>query len=156
IGGVRIDAQSPGQRICSLKAEAPHVGGQAIGIGANDVQRLIAIRLVDADRPAGADAVGLEKDHDVAHGLLFLPALADALNAARADALDLVEVCWALVDDIKGALTEGLDDLPGEVWPDALDEPGAKIFLDAFQGVRRGRFQLTCLELWSVIAVLHP
>ena len=66
-----------------------------------------------------------------------LPALADALNAARADALDLLEEGRALVDDRQGALAEDLDDLAGEMRADALDEAGAEVLLDALERVRR-------------------
>ena len=64
--------------------------GQAIRVRAHQLDGLVAVGLVDADGPGGADAVRLQEDHDVADGLLLLPALADLLDALRADALDLL------------------------------------------------------------------
>jgi hypothetical protein len=40
--------------------------------------------------------------------------------------------------------------------PDALDEAGTEVFLDARGGVRRRAAQLVGLELFAVFAVLHP
>ena len=55
--------------------------GQPVRVGAHQVDGLVAVGLVDAHGPRGADAVRLQEDHDAAHGLLLLPALADALDA---------------------------------------------------------------------------
>src|SRR5262249_6913066 len=140
----------------ALEADAPDVGGQAIRVGPHQVDGLVAVCLVDADGPGGADAVRLEEDHNGPHRLLLLPALADALDAARADALDLLEERRAVVDDLQGALAEDLDDLAGEVRADALDEPGAEVLLDAGCRVRRGGAEAVRLELQAVVAVLGP
>src|SRR5439155_574314 len=82
---------------------------------AHQVHGPVAVGAVDAHGPGGADAVRLEEYHDVADGLLLVPALADLLDAPRADALDLLEEARALVDDPQGALAEDLDDPLGEV-----------------------------------------
>src|SRR5262249_4822761 len=97
-----------------------------------------------------------QEDHDPADGLLLLPALADALNPPRADTLDVAEKSRTLVDDGEGALAEHLDDLAGEVRPDSLDEAGAEVLDDPFDGVRRRGAQLLGFELRSVVAVLYP
>src|SRR5262249_29524111 len=117
---------------------------------------LLAVGLVDAHGPGGADAVRLQEDEDVAHRLLLAPALADALHAAGADSLDLLQKGGALVDDLQGARAEDLDDLAGEVRADALDEAGAEVAGDALGGVRRRGAQLVGPELQAVVAVLRP
>src|SRR2546429_184556 len=48
------DAQAAGQLVGGLKAHAPDVARQAIRIGANQVDGLVPVRLVDAYRPGGA------------------------------------------------------------------------------------------------------
>src|SRR5262249_52853898 len=106
--------------------------------------------------PRSADAVGLQEGYDPADGFLLLPALADELHAALADALDLQQEGRALVDDIERFFAEGLDDLAGEVRADALDQAAAQVLGDALGGVRRGGPQLCGLELQAVDAVLHP
>jgi hypothetical protein len=151
-----VDAEALGQLVGRLEAEAPHVGGQAVRVGPHQLQRALAVGLVDAHRPRRADAVRLEEDHDAAHRLLLLPALADALDAPGADALDLLEVRRALVDDFQGALAEHVHDLAGEVGADALDQPRAEVLDDALAGVRRHGAQAVGLELRAVVAVLHP
>ena len=65
-------------------ADAPDVGRQAIGCSSTSIES--SPYLVDANRPRGADAIGLKKDHDLANAALFLP-LADAFEALWADAL---------------------------------------------------------------------
>ena len=132
-----VDAEPFGQFVGGLEADAPDVGGQAIGIFLHQLDGLVAVGLVDADGPGGADAVRLQEHHDAADGFLLLPAFADALDAARADALDLLQKRRAFVDDVEGAFAEDLDDLAGEVRADALDQTGAEILFDALHGVRR-------------------
>src|SRR5262249_58686081 len=117
---------------------------------------LFAVSLVDSHGPRGADAVRLEKDHDAAHRLLFLPAFADALQAARADAFHLLEERRALVDDRQGAFAEYLNNFTCEVRADPLDQAGAEILLNPFHRVRRRGAQLVRLELEAVLAVVDP
>src|SRR5262249_4715835 len=118
--------------------------------------RLIAVRLVDAHGPRRADAVRLQKHHDGPHGLLLLPAFADALDTARADPLDLLEKSGALVNDGQGALAEDVDNLAREMWTDPLDEPGGEILGDALGRVRRSCPQLVRLELKPSVTVVDP
>src|SRR5581483_6531353 len=100
----------------------------------NQVQRLVAIGLVNPHRAGRADAVRLQEDHDGAHRLVLMPALADALHAARTDALDLMQEGRALINHRQGARTEHADDAFGKLWADALDEPGTEILLNPIGG----------------------
>ena len=54
------------------------------------------------------------------------------------------------------AFAEHLDDAAGVGRADALDEAGAEILLDAFDGVRRHAADRLGLELFAVLAVLYP
>src|SRR5581483_11467769 len=132
-----VNAEPASQLVGGLETKAPYIGSQAIGIAFDQLDGLLAVCFVDAHRPAGADAVRLQKDHDVAHRLLFLPAFSNALDAARPNALDLLQKRRAFVDDLQRAFAEDSDDLLGEVRPDALNQTRTKIFLDALDGMRR-------------------
>jgi len=60
--------------------------GQPVGVAADFFDGVLAVGLVDAHRPAGADPVGVQKDHDLTDDLLFHPCLLDPLPALGADA----------------------------------------------------------------------
>src|SRR5579875_1832545 len=132
-----IDAEPASQLISAFEAEAPHIRCQAVRITLDQLDRLIAIGLVDAHGAADAKAVRLQKDHDVAHRLLFLPAFPNALDAARTDAFDFLQERRAFIDDLQGTFTEDSNDPLGEVWPNALDQPRTKVFLDPLDSVGR-------------------
>ena len=104
--GIAIDAHVLGKLVGGLKADAPDVAGQAIRVLLHFLDGLVAVGLVDARGLARAEAVGVEEDHDVAHGLLLLPAFANRLDAIGADALDLFQERGAFVDDLQGAIAE--------------------------------------------------
>src|SRR5262249_29520617 len=150
------DAQAAGQLVRGLEADAPDVGGQAIGVGPHQFHGLVAVGLVDAHGPRGADAVRLEEDHDATDGLLLLPALADALQSARAEPRDLLKEGRDFVDDLQRALAKNGNDFAGEMWADALDQSRAEVLLNALNAVRRRAAQRFGLELLTVLAVLHP
>src|SRR5260370_37866352 len=72
-----IDSQPLGQLLGGLEADAPNIRRESIGIGADELDSLVAIGFVDAHGSSGAHAMRLEKDHDRTYGLLLLPALTD-------------------------------------------------------------------------------
>src|SRR5207248_325647 len=108
---VRIDAELAGQLVGGGEADAPDVVGEAVGVGADDVERLVAVGLVDADGAGRAQAVRLKEDEDVAHRFLLLPALADLLDAAGPDAADVLQERRALIDDVERLGAEDADNL---------------------------------------------
>src|SRR5579871_187916 len=126
-----IHTQTLGQLIRGLETEAPNVGGQAIRIATHQFDGLVAIRFVDAHRPSSANAVGLQKNHDVAHRFLLMPAFANALDTPRTNSLNFLQKSRTFVNDLQGALAKDSDNLPGIVRPDALDQSGAEVFLDS-------------------------
>ena len=134
-----IDAHLLGQFVGRLKADAPDVAGQAIRVLLHLVEGLIAVGLPDADRPGRTDAVRVQKDHDVAHGLLLFPAGANQGDAVLADALDFLEKRRTFIDHFQGAVAEGLDDLVREKGTDALDESGSEELFDALGRIGRRR-----------------
>ena len=98
----------------------------------------------------------LKKDHDGADGFVLLPAFADELNAARADALDLFEKRRTFINHGQGAFAEDFDNFVGQIGANAFHKAGTEIFFDAFKSLRRRAAQLIGFELLTVIAVAHP
>src|SRR5260370_1069854 len=90
------------------------------------------------------------------HGPLLPPALADLLDAPRADPLDFFEEGGAFVNHVESACAEHLDDLAGVMRADALDQAGAEILFDAFDGARGQDAQRVGLELPSELRIVHP
>lgn len=69
------DAQALGQGVGGIETDAVDVQRQAVGVRADLGDGFHAIGLVDARRPRGAQAVRLQKDHDLADDLLLGPGL---------------------------------------------------------------------------------
>jgi hypothetical protein len=59
------------------------VAGQAVGVLRNELNGISAVGLVDADRTRRADAVAVQKQHDLANHLLLCPARDFVLNWRR-------------------------------------------------------------------------
>ena len=64
-------------------------------------QAVPAISLIDAKRPAGADTVAVEEDHDLPHLLLVVPCTRDLLLTASTDSIDLQQLVGELLDDVE-------------------------------------------------------
>ena len=137
--GVVGDAQSLGDGIGGLEPDAVDVQRQAVGVLPHPLHRLVAVGLVDAHRTGGADAMGLQKHHDLAHDLLLRPGAGHPLPALGPDALQLQQTFGLLLDDVEDLLAEGADQLAGEMRADALDHARAQVLLDAFECRRRER-----------------
>ncbi len=104
---VRRDAEPLGDGVGGLEADAVDVQRQPVRVLAHPLDGLLAIGLVDAHRARGADAVGLQKDHDLADDLLLGPGLGDALLALRADTAQRQQLLRVVLDDIEHSLAEG-------------------------------------------------
>ena len=98
----------------------------------------------------------LQEEHDVLDLLLVRPSLTDPLNPFLPDAGHLQEPLRIGFDDLQGVRPEGIDNELRVLWPDALDEPGAQIFLDAVDRGRQGFLKGHHLELAAVFAVNLP
>src|SRR5215472_2420481 len=77
--------------ICRLKTDAMNVFGQGVRIGADRVDGRFAVGLINPHCAASADAVRMQKDHDLADELLLRPGFLDALAAAWADTVHFLE-----------------------------------------------------------------
>ncbi len=118
---LRVDAQALGQLIGGLKANAPDVAARTGKDWHAPARSPCRRKSCKCARPRGAHAMRLQKDHDVAHGLLLPPAFTNLRDAPRADALHLFEKHRTFIDNCQGAGAEDLDNPVRELRPDALD-----------------------------------
>ena len=98
----------------------------------------------------------VQKDHDVAHGLLLGPAGDDLPCPEFADAGNLAQALRLRLDDLEGLLAESRDDPLGEHGADAAHHAGAEIFFDSLRRRRRRGLEEVRLELEAVRAVGDP
>jgi hypothetical protein len=88
-GRVLGQPEPRGQLVGGLEPDAPDVRRQPVRVALHQVDRRVAVLLVDAHRPGRPDPVRLQEHHDRPDALLFLPRLADPLQPLRADPLHL-------------------------------------------------------------------
>src|SRR2546427_11817849 len=74
-----------GDLVGSREADPVYVLRQHVGIAAHLFDCLLAIGLEDSNRPAGADTVAVQEQHDLADLPCFLPRMSDPLPAFWAD-----------------------------------------------------------------------
>ena len=82
----RRDAQLAGDPVGREEPDPADVARQTERVLANEPDRVAAVGLVDAHRARGADAVGVQEHHDLAHVALRLPALRNPRRPHRANA----------------------------------------------------------------------
>ena len=117
--------------------DATDVARQAVRILGEHLDRIGAVGPVDAHGAARADAMRVQEHHDLAHGALALPVLHDAARADAADPRDVQQAIGLAIDDVEDPGAEGVHQLSGQVRPDALDQPGPEVALDALGRVGR-------------------
>ena len=81
------DANLLGDLVGGFEADAVDVLCQAVWVGLDFVDCALDIGLVDAHRPAGADAVAVEEHHDLADHLLLGPGFLNPGPALRPDTI---------------------------------------------------------------------
>ena len=99
------------------------VEGQAIRILPDPDNGLVAIGLVNADRPGRPDAMRVQEDHDLPNDLLGCPGLDHPLFAFGTNAVEFGQPFGCLLNDVKDLLPKGLDQFFGKVRADAFDHP---------------------------------
>ena len=156
IGTVAVDAQPGGQLVGRLEADAPDVVGELVRVLLDLGDRLLAVGAVDADGPAGADAVLGQEEHDLADFLLLFPALPDPLHFPPPDAPDVLQEVGGRVEDFQRPFLVDADNLGRQLRADAADCPGGQIPLDARGRSRVRGPDLVGLELLAVGAIDHP
>ena len=100
--------------------------------------------------------MGVQEDHDVAHGFLLLPALANLGDALLADALDFLEKRRTFVDHLQRAFAEGADDFVGEEGTDTFDESGGKELFDTLGRVGGRGLHHLGTKLPAMLRIVAP
>ena len=67
------DAHLLGDFIGGAETDAKYITGKLVGIGADDIDRILPVLFVNAHGQAGADPVTLEEHHDFFDLFLFFP-----------------------------------------------------------------------------------
>ena len=150
------NAELAGDVISGFKADSRDIACEEIGVGAHFFHRLISVGLVDPHRPTGADSIGVQKNHDLAHDLLLGPRHADRASPLRADPSHLLQPHGLAVDDIEDTLAEFLHELFGIDRANAFDEAAREVFFNPFARCWSACLKDFRLELGAVIAVLYP
>ena len=121
------------------------------------LHRVGAVGLVDPHRPRGADAVGVQEQHDLADHLLLGPAGDDPRRPLGADAGHLAQPLRAACSiSSNTASPKARTSLLRVDRADAADHAGAEILLDALERGRRARLQEGGPELQAMRAVVDP
>jgi hypothetical protein len=154
--GIERDTEFLGDEIGGFEADAGDISSEDVGVGLDRVDGIVAVGFVDADRAAGADAVGMEEDHDGADDFLFGPGVLDLFAAFGSDAVDLFETRGSMFDDVEDGVAEAFDEFAGADGTDAADHAAAEVFGDAFECGGRGGADEMGLELEPVFAVADP
>ncbi len=118
--------------------KTPNIVGEAVGIFPNDFNGIVPVGFVDAECPAGADAVRVQKNHDFADGFLFMPRAGDLGPSHLADPVHFLQAFRFLFDNIEHVAAEHVHESPGKMRANSFNETGAEIAFDAFQRVRAG------------------
>ena len=151
-GRIVRQAQIVRDLVGGLEADAVDVLRQTIGIGLHQIDRGVAVLLVDFDGEAGVDAVALQKQHHLLDRFLFVPGAGDGGGALGADAQHLADALRRMIEHVQRFQAKALDDARGGDRADAFDQAGAEIFLEPFD---RGGQHLLALFGFELLAVLR-
>ena len=154
----RIDGDPKTLRngISARESDAVDVQREPVRVLAYTIERVVPIELVDAGCLRRTHPVGLQEDHDRAHGLLLCPCGDHERLSLGSDPDDFGEPRGRLLDDLENPLTESPHEFAHQVRADALDQTGGQILFDPFQRARRHRAQLPGLELQAMGSVVDP
>jgi len=139
-----------------LKPMPSNIARHAIGLLLQDLARFAAVFVDQLHALAGRDAVGLEKNVELAEGPLLVPRLLDRGGADFADAGHVAEPARFLRKHAKGLGAEGVHDLVGVDLAHAGHETGPEVFANPIHA--RGKFAAEALhlELRAVLRVRRP
>ena len=133
-----------------------NVFGQTVWVGLNLGDGILPVGLVDADGPAGADAVAVKEDHDLPDDLLFCPGFLDAFPAFRTDAVQFLQPGGLRLDDVEDFLAKLAHQLLGVHRADPFDHAAAQVFLNALPAGWRTAAEQDRPKLAAEFSVLNP
>jgi hypothetical protein len=76
-----LNAKPNGGRVSRLEADSADVAGKPIRVFGHDLNSIGVVGLVDPNGTRRADPGAVQKDHDLAHDLLFRPGGGDTPSA---------------------------------------------------------------------------
>ena len=133
-----------------------NVERQTIRIFLDAGNGVISVGLVNTHSTGGPNAMGVEKDHNLANHFLRRPCLNHPLFAFRTNAIEFRQPFWGLFNDVKDDVPKRLDQFLRKVWSNPFDHPRTKVFLHAFQGTGRDDAEVLGLKLQAMGAVGEP
>src|SRR4051812_31515728 len=89
--GIGWNSQFLRDLVRRLKTNSWNILRQSIRVFTNLLNRLLAVKFVNADRAPGAHSVRMEEDHDLANETLFDPGFLDFATPARTDSADFLQ-----------------------------------------------------------------
>jgi hypothetical protein len=108
-----VESELHCDRVGGLEADAANVARQPIGILRHDLHGVDAVGLVDPHRPRRANAVAMQKHHDLTHHLLLGPGSHNAACADMANAVNFAQTIRLRLDDVEHLLAESTQQLLG-------------------------------------------
>ena len=153
---IHRDANLLRDLIGGLKSNALNVCGQPVRVATDFLDGVLAVSFVNAHGPAGADAIGVQENHNVTDDLLLIPRPLDSFPALRANAVHIFQPGRRFFDNVKYPFAKFVHKLLGAYRADALDHTAAKVFLDAFLGRWWCAGEHLGSELLPVFPVLNP
>src|SRR5258708_34142089 len=118
-----------------------------IRISPNRLNGILAVGLVDAQRPACAHSVGMKKNHDFTYYFLLRPCCLDLSPAGRTNPIDLLKPHRALFNASKDFFPKFVHQLLGVDRTDTFDQTTAKILFKSLARIRSAAGNRIGLEL---------
>lgn len=120
---VFLHTQRTGYLVGGQEADAVDVARQAVRFFLQNVERAIAVGLVNSHRERRAYPVALQKHHHLFDLLLLSPTALDDCNSLGPHTLYFLQPLRRFLDDLQGVEPKVLDDTLGGHRADALDQP---------------------------------
>ena len=128
-----LDPELPGDQVGRAEPDAADVTRKPVGVLAHHLHRVGAVGLEDANGPCRADAMLVEKHHDLPDDLLVSPGRGYPPGALGTDPFDLPQPLRRGLDDVEDVLAEMLHHAPCVDRADAPHHSRAEILLDALE-----------------------
>ena len=150
------DADRERNAVGSGETDAPDVAAEPVGVGLHDGDCVRPVFPDDFRHLRNADAVGLPKDHVLAHRLIRVPTLANLRDFRRAQLRHFPETRRLIRQHVERILAERLHDALRQNLADAAYQTRREILLDPVQRLRGHAGDVVRLELPPVHLVRHP
>ena len=129
-GTVLLKAERERERVRLVKLSADAVGRDDVGVGLHELERSVAVELIEPHGIFGLEAVRGKKFHQKPHTGLTAERFGNVPRAARADALDLGELFGAVGQDLQRVRAEAVHEHRRRRRADAAHRTGGEVFID--------------------------